>query len=66
MKLSDIQEGKKYRVCSDSACGTFIVGDVVHKHAGGRLGYYTWLGGLTGRLDKGQWGDIDCEVEPVE
>jgi hypothetical protein len=29
MKLSDVQAGKQYRVCSDSVCGNFIIGDVV-------------------------------------
>jgi hypothetical protein len=66
MKWSNIQEGKQYRVCSDSVCGTFVAGDTVQKYAGGRLGYYTWLGGLTGRLEKGQREDIDCEVELAE
>jgi hypothetical protein len=64
MKWSNIQEGKQYRVCSDSLCGTFIAGDIVKKHG-------TWVevrcrSGLTGWIEKGQWENIDCEVELVE
>jgi hypothetical protein len=55
MKLSDIQEGKQYRVCSDSVCGTFVIGYVVSKSTDGRLRNYTRWGGLTGWLEKGQW-----------
>jgi hypothetical protein len=40
MKLSDIQAGKQYRVCSDSVCGNFIIGAVVQKYADGSLRNY--------------------------
>jgi len=65
MKLADIQEGKKYRVCWGSACGTFVIGDVVQKYGDGCLGN-SMIDGLGGWLEKGQWENIDCEVELVE
>jgi hypothetical protein len=65
MKLSDIQAGKQYIVCSNSACGTFVIGDVVRKYADGCLGN-SMVDGLGGWLEKGQWENIDCEVEPIE
>ena len=65
MKLSDVQAGKKYRVCSDSACGNFIVGDVVQKCREGSLRNYM-VADLVSLTPKGEWEHLDCEVEPVE
>jgi hypothetical protein len=65
MKLSDVQAGKQYRVCSDSVCGNFIIGDVVQKYADGSLRNYM-VADLVSLTPKGQWENIDCEVEPIE
>jgi hypothetical protein len=78
MKLSDIQEGKKYKVCWGSACGTFVIGDVVQKYPDGSLRNHMVadLVSLAPKDDvdtcagvwnlSGEWEHLDCEVEPVE
>jgi hypothetical protein len=65
MKLSDIQASKQYIVCSDSVCGNFIIGDVVQKYADGGLRNYM-VADLVSLTPKGEWENIDCEVELVE